>query len=1449
MKLRRRTSIECLGLLSLFVATTIAYAEQRPLPEPANPTIPSLFLIGDSTVRNGHGTGGNGQWGWGEPLAELFDASKLNVVNRAVGGLSSRTYHSFGYWDSTLTLLKPGDFLIMQFGHNDASAINDASRARGTLPGIGDESDDIVNQLTRKPETVHTYGWYLRKYIQESRKMGAIPVVCSPIPRKQWDGDKVLRSTDSYSDWAREVAESEGVPFIHLNEIIAQQYDAMGPSDVEAMFADKDTHTTLKGARLNARSVVSGLVALPMSELTGSLSASGQDVTAAKRAHVVIPDERPILDDTEPTTEVPTRQTIPSFYIMGDSTVRNGHMDGVGWGESIGKYFDDQKMNVVNRAIGGRSTRSYMRENRWQDIYDQLKPGDFVIMQFGHNDGGRVGDPRFKRRPAVAGIGDNTQNVTLDDGSIEVVHSYGWYLRQFCNGIKTKQAVPIICSPIPHKNNWRDGHFTPDFVDHRKWCRQVAEQTGAHFINLTEIIGNVYQELGEQKVDTLFADARTHTNVEGAEINAQCVIVGLKSLPTQPLNAFLSDLGEKLRSASASRHTGPNVETDSKSPPVDTPSATSTATADSVVLEESTPSWSLLNEFQHTNAEQSSSAWPVVRSEMRPGAIWWWPGSAVTKQDLTWNLEWYRQAGWGNLSLVGIYGVRGEEDRTIELFSPKWFEMYNHAIAEAKRLGMNIDLTPGGGWRWGGPHVTRPFAEQSFVIEENKIAAEPKNDKVKRAGKGGEGLTINPYSESAVKFHLDWFDQRLKSNASQTPRAFYYDSFENTGNWCPEFLDAFRQNRGYSLEHHARSLAGLGDEEESRRVIADYRKVLSGLLIDRVCQIDSWADQHDSSLRMQAHGAPANLLDMYAAAEIPETEVFGASKFNIAGFRRDSQWIRADQQSDLVNRFASSAAHVAGRPLITSESFTWLRNHYHTSLAHLKAESDKLLLNGINGIYYHGACFSPEKTVWPGWLFYASTQANPRNSIFRDAAALNAYITRCQSVLQTGRPHNDVLLYWPVDDLWMSGGKADMRFAVHHPGWIEDTTCGEAGRWLDKHGYTFDFISDDQLQRTNIKNGSLQTEGDNTYQTVLVPAAETMSLETAERLIGLARDGATVLIWKGLPQDVPGWFAWQSRREQMRDLFKTLSPDAKGICVVGAGKLVSSDNLEWLLRAADVTREPMVDSGLQFIRRRGPDEVNYFIANHTSQPIDTWVTISTPCRSAMLMDPMTAESGAATLRRRDGSDEVRLQMQSGETRILRVLENEVTDLAAWPVVEPVAEPIKITGPWKLQFVEGGPTLPADQRFDPLRSWADGSDAEAQRFAGAARYSTTVVVPSQSKKVGWVLNLGDVRESARVWVNGDPVGVVVAHPFQINLNQRLKSGSNDLVIEVTNLSANRIRDLDLRGVEWKKFHDINFVDHLYRPFDASHWDSEPSGLLGPVTLTPYRELMPNTSQER
>jgi len=252
------------------------------LPEPRDPALPTLFLIGDSTVRNGHGDGSNGQWGWGEPLVDLFDSAKINVVNRAVGGLSSRTYLTEGHWERALAMLKPGDFVIMQFGHNDSGPLDDAARARGTLPGVGGETREIDNPIAKRREVVHTYGWYLRRFVEEARAKGATPMVCSLIPRKIWKDGRIVRSPASYAGWAAEVARAEHAPLLDLNEIIARRYDALGPEKVEPLFGDPHTHTSRAGAELNAQCVVAALKALSPDPLAGYFSVQGEAVPAEK---------------------------------------------------------------------------------------------------------------------------------------------------------------------------------------------------------------------------------------------------------------------------------------------------------------------------------------------------------------------------------------------------------------------------------------------------------------------------------------------------------------------------------------------------------------------------------------------------------------------------------------------------------------------------------------------------------------------------------------------------------------------------------------------------------------------------------------------------------------------------------------------------------------------------------------------------------------------------------------------------------------------------------------------------------------------------------------------------------------------------------------------------------------------------------------------------------------
>jgi len=250
------------------------------LPTPANPKLPTLWLVGDSTVRNGHGDGAGGQWGWGDPLAAFFDPSKINVVNRAIGGLSSRNFITEGHWAEDLAMMKPGDVVLIQFGHNDGGPLDDPARARGSIPGTGDETKDVDNPVLKIHETVHTYGWYLRKYVNDARAKGVTPILCTLIPRKIWKDGKIVRNDNTYAGWARTVAAEEKVGLIDLNNRIADRYDALGEAAVEPLFADPHTHTSLAGAELNAEVVVEGLKALPHDPVAGDFSTKGDEVSA-----------------------------------------------------------------------------------------------------------------------------------------------------------------------------------------------------------------------------------------------------------------------------------------------------------------------------------------------------------------------------------------------------------------------------------------------------------------------------------------------------------------------------------------------------------------------------------------------------------------------------------------------------------------------------------------------------------------------------------------------------------------------------------------------------------------------------------------------------------------------------------------------------------------------------------------------------------------------------------------------------------------------------------------------------------------------------------------------------------------------------------------------------------------------------------------------------------------
>jgi len=506
-----------------------------------NPALPTLFIAGDSTAAKGPPTA----TGWGVPFAAYFDSAKINIVNAARGGRSSRTFITEGLWDQLLAQVKAGDTVLIQFGHNDAGAINDASRARGSIRSLGEETEQIDNLLTKKPELVHSFGWYVRKMISDVRAKKATPILLSITVRNEWREGKVERTNGPWSAFAAELGKTENVAFIDLTTLIADDYERRGAAAVKPFFPKDHTHTSPEGADLNARLAVAALKNLNGAPFARTFSAQGEAVAPAPAAATFNAAR------ARRSLPVPADPKLPTLFLIGDSTVRNGQGDGNngqwGWGEPLVALFDPIKINVVNRAVGGLSSRTYLTLDHWAQVLPLMKPGDFVLMQFGHNDDGALNNEPpgpLRARGTIRGTGD--ESVEIDNVMTkkhEVVHSYGWYLRRFIADAHARGVTPIVCSLVPRKS-WRDGHIAR--APYAAWAAEVARTTGAAFLPLNELVALRYEALGAEAVEKLFADANTHTNRAGAELNAAVVVAALKALPGAPLATTLSPAGHAI---------------------------------------------------------------------------------------------------------------------------------------------------------------------------------------------------------------------------------------------------------------------------------------------------------------------------------------------------------------------------------------------------------------------------------------------------------------------------------------------------------------------------------------------------------------------------------------------------------------------------------------------------------------------------------------------------------------------------------------------------------------------------------------------------------------------------------------------------------------------------------------------------------------------------------------
>ncbi len=889
------------------------------------------------------------------------------------------------------------------------------------------------------------------------------------------------------------------------------------------------------------------------------------------------------------------------------------------------------------------------------------------------------------------------------------------------------------------------------------------------------------------------------------------------------------------------------------------------------------------NEKKETVSE--SAILPEITNQQKPWTRWWWMGSAVDSINIKQNLIDLHNVGIGGVEIAPIYGVKGEEENFIDYLSPKWMNMLNYTTKVADSLGMQVDLTLGTGWPYGGPQVTPEYAAtklitQKYTVEkgstfskeikienpkerqpatlnyvlaygengayhdltselnDNKISWEAQDDnytiyavftgktgqQVKRAAPGAKGFTLDHYSTEALKNYVKPFDDAFTGFDGKI-RSIFNDSYEVYGtDFTPKFFEAFENNRGYDLKPHLPLLLSDEDTEKGNRVKSDYRETLSDLLLEFNQSWTQWANDNNFESRLQAHGSPGNLIDMYASADVPECETFGSMPYDIPGLRREKEDIREGDADPVMLKFSSSAAHISGKPLTSSETFTWLRDHFKVALSQCKPEVEDLFLNGINHVFLHGTTYSPERAAWPGWKFYASVNFNPNLAIGEDENELFSYIANCQALLQEGQPDNETLLYWPIYDVWNTRLKGSLffQFKIHSlEEWLHHEPFYKTTKSLMAQGYAPDFISDAFIEKATVENGKIKLPG-GTYKSLVVPTCKYMPLETLQKLIALKKEGASI-IFESLPQSVPGFNNFEEANAKMRQLLA----DEKE--AVQPSKNMFSD-----LNNAEVFPETLVETGLKYIRRDVGGEKIYYLVNHTAKAINQFIPINGTSENVALIDPKTNIYGKAETKVENGKTLVKVSIKPGDALFLRTGIDSKTD--TWEYFETAGNSVALNGEWNISFLKGGPELPESGTVSELQSWTNLSE-EAEHFSGTAKYEIQFENPDASVK-NWQLNLGDVRESAKVYVNGNYLGTLWANPFEINIAS-LAKGTNTLTIEVTNLSANRIRAKEMRGEEWKNFYEINMVNKDYKTFDATQWQPMPSGLLGPIALIPLK----------
>lgn len=866
---------------------------------------------------------------------------------------------------------------------------------------------------------------------------------------------------------------------------------------------------------------------------------------------------------------------------------------------------------------------------------------------------------------------------------------------------------------------------------------------------------------------------------------------------------------------------------------------------------------------------------------------WWWFGAAIEKTELARELRTMKSGGIGGVEIQPVYALELDDPaknfRNLPYLSKDFLGMVSFAAQTAHDLGMRLNLTLASGWPYGGSYVPVTDAAGRLRVVVDAVPADSDSlpapsigngekllatfltsgtpgqydadhaqqlenigdfrltlpaglsgphvvlffissrtgQQVKRTAVGAEGFVLDHFSMEAIQNHLKTVaDPLIQACGKNVPYSVFSDSLEvYESDWTPDFLDEFRVRRGYDLTPHLPELFA-GTTPEAADLRYDWGRTLAELIDEHyLTPLNTWAREHHTRFRSQTYGTPAVTLSSNALVDLPEGE--------------GSQW----HGPFSYTRWATSASHIYGRPITSSETWTWLHSPpFRATPLDMKAEADTFFLQGINQLVGHGWPYSPPSAGDPGWSFYAAAVFNDHNPWWMVMPDVTTYLSRMSYLLRQGKPANDIAVLLPEEDAQAQFRSGHVSVTDEMPQLLGPDLVPAI---LDA-GYNFDFVDSAAIDREGIR-----------YPVLILPNVERLPLATYRRIEDFARNGGLVIAIKSLPRRAPGF------KEAPRDS-ATVVQMSRELFAAGAKNariVASSAELGEAIGAVltpDVAISPATPT-IGFIHRELPNADIYFVANTDNRPHTFDTTFRTTRAGAAWWDPFSGKvTGAGTNRT------LPIHLDPYESKVVVFSDHGAPAVRQQP--PPQFVPIDLTHNWKVKFDKTGAT----ETMATLHSWADD---EAQKYySGAATYFRTVEIPDSVAKSGSVLlDFGEghpvprtqlhqagmrawydppLRETALVYVNGKLAGSVWHPPYRIDIAPLLHPGSNELKIVVANTAIN-----ELAGRASPDYRLLNLrYGEKFTPQDMDHLEPLPSGILGPLRLISEPDVEQEENQQ-